>query len=335
MYLTLNKSLPLFFVFCGTMITLSSSSWLMAWAGLEVNMMAFIPIILTNNKLSNESALKYFFIQASGSIMIFLSTIMMMNNTLTTSMDFSNLLTKTLIPLALMLKLGAAPMHFWFPQVMEGLNWPSSIMLLTWQKIAPLFLMTTYNLMNPLLYLVIISSAITGAVGGLNQLLLRKILAYSSINHLAWMIMSSLISMNILLTYFIIYSLVTMTIILLLMSNNLIHLSQLMSNHYSLSLIPVALFLNLLSLGGMPPFLGFFPKWVVLTSLASSSLFFLSILLVMCSILTLYFYMRISFNLLMMAPKLSWFNKSLMSLSWPMKLMSMTPIITLPFMIMM
>nr|UOF70205.1 NADH dehydrogenase subunit 2 [Tropostreptus sigmatospinus] len=335
MHLTLNKFTPLFFVFSGTMITLTSSSWLMAWAGLEVNMLAFIPIILTHNKLSNESALKYFFIQVSGSIMLFLSAILLMNNHIMNSMDITNLLSSSMIPLALVLKLGAAPVHFWFPQVMEGLNWFASIMLLTWQKIAPLFLLTTYNLSSPFMYLVIMFSSIVGAVGGLNQLLLRKILAYSSINHLAWMIMSTLISINILFIYFIIYSLITLTIILILMSNNFIHLTQLMTNHYSLSLISVGLFLNLLSLGGMPPFIGFLPKWLVLTSLTSNALFLLSILLVLCSVLTLYFYMRISFNLLMMAPKLSWSNKSLIPLKSYIKLLSMSPIITLPLMIMM
>nr|YP_010352943.1 NADH dehydrogenase subunit 2 [Tropostreptus severus]UOF70374.1 NADH dehydrogenase subunit 2 [Tropostreptus severus] len=335
MYLMLNKSIPLFFVFCGTTITLSSSSWLMAWAGLEVNMMAFIPIILTNNKLSNESALKYFLIQSSGSIMIFLSATMLMSDHILNAMDITNLLAFSMIPLALVLKLGAAPVHFWFPQVMEGLTWSASMMLLTWQKIAPLFLLTTYNLSSLFLYMVVLLSAAVGAVGGLNQLLLRKILAYSSINHLAWMIMSAIISISVLLIYFIIYSLITLTIILILMSNNFIHLTQLMNSHYSLSLISLGLFLNLLSLGGMPPFIGFLPKWLVLTSLTSSTIFLISVFLVMCSTLTLYFYMRISFNLLMMAPKLCWFNKTLVPLKSWLKLLSMSPIITLPLMIMM
>nr|UOF70413.1 NADH dehydrogenase subunit 2 [Tropostreptus hamatus] len=333
MYLTLNKSMPLFFVFCGTMITLTSSSWLMAWAGLEVNMMAFIPIILTHNKLSNESALKYFLVQTSGSIIIFFSTILLMNTHIMNSMDMTNLMTSSMIPMALVLKLGAAPAHFWFPQVMEGLNWFASMMLLTWQKIAPLFLMTTHNLSSLFMYLVVLLSSAVGALGGLNQLLLRKMLAYSSINHLAWMIMSTLISINILFTYFIVYSLITLTIILILLSNNFIHLTQLMNNHYSLSLISVGLFLNLLSLGGLPPFIGFLPKWLVLTALTSSPLFLLSVFLVLCSVLTLYFYMRVSFNLLMMAPKLYWSNKSLVPLKNSIKLLSMMPIITLPLMI--
>nr|NP_542494.1 NADH dehydrogenase subunit 2 [Thyropygus sp. DVL-2001]AAL18228.1 NADH dehydrogenase subunit 2 [Thyropygus sp. DVL-2001] len=335
MHLTLNKLLPIYFVLCGTMITLSSSSWMMAWTGLEINMLAFIPIIMTNTKLSNESALKYFFIQATGSIIIFLSTIILMQANFSTSMDVSNLLANSLIPLALALKLGAAPMHFWFPQMVEGLSWLALSLLLTWQKMAPLFLMSSYSLLTTLIYVMVVLSAITGAMGGLNQLLLKKILAYSSINHLAWMIMSAMISMNILLTYFIIYIIITLMIILLLMSNNLTHLSQLMANQYSLSLIAVGLFLNLLSLGGLPPFLGFLPKWLVLMSLASNAFFMIMIILVMCSVLTLYFYMRISFNLLMMNPKLSWFNKSLLHMTWPVKVASMCPIITLPLMTMM
>nr|YP_010352995.1 NADH dehydrogenase subunit 2 [Archispirostreptus gigas]UOF70478.1 NADH dehydrogenase subunit 2 [Archispirostreptus gigas] len=334
MYLSLNKLIPVHFVLCGTLITLSSSSWMMAWAGLEVNMMAFIPIILTNNKLSNESALKYFFIQASGSIIIFFSAVVLMQMTFSASMDVLNMLTINLIPLALMLKLGIAPTHFWFPQLVEGLSWFALMMLLTWQKIAPLFLMSAYNMTKSLIYMAVIFSAAVGAMGGLNQLMLKKILAYSSINHLAWMIMSTTISMNTLVVYFTVYVAITTSIILLLMSNNLTHLSQLMTNQYSLSLIATGLFLNLLSLGGLPPFLGFLPKWLILVVLMSNAVFMISFVLIMCSILTLYFYMRISFNSLMMNPKLSWFNKSLLPLTWPIKLLSMMPIITLPLMIM-
>nr|YP_010352917.1 NADH dehydrogenase subunit 2 [Chaleponcus netus]UOF70322.1 NADH dehydrogenase subunit 2 [Chaleponcus netus] len=329
MYISMNKSLPIMFIIIGTLITISSSSWFMAWVGLEVNLMAFIPLIISNDKLSNESTLKYFFIQATGSIIIFLSIILISHTAMINSMDMQNIIKYSLIPMALMLKLGAAPFHFWFPSLMEGMNWLAASFLLTWQKIAPLFLMTSYFMFKPLLYMAIIMSAIIGSLGGLNQMFLRKLMAYSSINHLSWMILASTMSLNITMSYFIIYSVITIVILLLMASNNSIHINQLMCNSYSLSTLAVILFMNFLSLGGLPPFLGFLPKWTVLINSILNSMFLLSVILVMCSILTLYFYLRISFNLLMISPKMVWFNKIPSNMSQTKKIIGLIPIIML------
>nr|YP_010352982.1 NADH dehydrogenase subunit 2 [Prionopetalum kraepelini]UOF70465.1 NADH dehydrogenase subunit 2 [Prionopetalum kraepelini] len=334
MFISMNKSLPIMFIITGTLITISSSSWFMAWVGLEVNLMAFIPLIVSNNKLSNESTLKYFFIQATGSIIIFMSIIIMGQTNMSNSMDLQNIIKHSLVPLALMLKLGAAPFHFWFPSLMEGMNWMASSFLLTWQKIAPLFLMTSYYTFKPLLYMTIIMSAIIGSMGGLNQMFLRKLMAYSSINHLSWMILASSLSFNIVTLYFFIYSTITIIILLLLSYNNSIHINQLLHNSYSLSTLTVILFMNFLSLGGLPPFLGFFPKWIVLTTTIMNSMFLLSLVLVMCSILTLYFYLRVSFNLLMITPKLIWFNKYPPYMSYNLMLTGLVPIIAFAPMIM-
>ncbi|KAG7168395.1 Cytochrome c oxidase subunit 1-like 9 [Homarus americanus] len=72
------------------------------------------------------------------------------------------------LALALLLKLGAAPFHFWFPQVIEGMNCIQSIALITVQKIAPMLLLSylTFNyLVTSLLFYAIILSSIIGAVG--------------------------------------------------------------------------------------------------------------------------------------------------------------------------
>jgi len=69
------------------------------------------------------------------------------------------------------------------------------IILITIQKIAPLSLLsyTLYSNDLPIIPAAIISSALVGAIGGINQTFLRKIIAYSSINHIAWIISAILI----------------------------------------------------------------------------------------------------------------------------------------------
>lgn len=87
-----------------------------------------------------------------------------------------------------MLKIGAAPLHFWFPSVIRGLSWGRCIVLLRIQKIAPLGLLSYIVRevdISGLIIVRVIAGAIVGSVGGLNQVFLRKIIAYSSINHIS------------------------------------------------------------------------------------------------------------------------------------------------------
>jgi len=64
--------------------------------------------------------------------------------------------------------------------------WPQALILITVQKIAPMSLLSYYIVEQATLVTVAaIISAVVGAIGGLNQTLLRKLLAYSSINHIA------------------------------------------------------------------------------------------------------------------------------------------------------
>lgn len=91
----------------------------------------------------------------------------------------------------LLFKMGAAPVHFWVPTVIQGLSWGNCILLITVQKIAPMGIMVISPdtlIIQDLLTGASILSGILGGVGGLNQVLLRKILAYSSIRHIGWLL---------------------------------------------------------------------------------------------------------------------------------------------------
>nr|QYC36473.1 NADH deshydrogenase subunit 2 [Sympetrum striolatum] len=279
-----------FTLISGTVISMSSSSWLGMWMGLEMNLLSFIPLINKNKTpYETESAMKYFLVQAMASI-LFLVAVM------STEMTdfFMDKGTPYLISSALLMKMGAAPFHFWFPGVMEGIDWTSCFLLMTLQKLAP-FILISYKIMNNLIIMVIFMSTFIGSVGGLNQNSIRKVMAYSSISHLGWMLSAMMISNSLWLMYFIVYSLMNMAVIYLFNSQSMFQLSQ---TFYAKNnpLIKFSMMISMLSLAGLPPFLGFLPKWLVIQNLSEEQLFFMIVFMVMTTLMTLYFYMRVMFS---------------------------------------
>nr|YP_009002576.1 NADH dehydrogenase subunit 2 [Cherax preissii]CDL72679.1 NADH dehydrogenase subunit 2 [Cherax preissii] len=289
-------------LFSGTLLTISSSSWFSAWIGLELNLMSFIPLISSKtNQFSSEASLKYFLIQALGSAIIILTSSL--------TLIYPNFV-PMVISLALLLKLGATPFHFWFPQVMEGLNWTQVIILMTIQKLGPMFLISYLSMTfftNTFILISAVSSAIVGALGGINQTSLRKILSYSSINHMSWMLIAMLINETSWMIYFLMYALISSSIALYFMSLQSFYFPHLIHSNYSpLSKITSAL--SLYSLGGMPPFSGFIPKWIIIQEMILSSFLFTLLILLISSLVTLYFYIRLTLSFISISTAQSKWN---------------------------
>nr|UJI65700.1 NADH dehydrogenase subunit 2 [Glossina austeni] len=299
-----SKIMFLFTLFLGSLITISSNSWLGAWMGLEINLLSFIPLMSDSKLLSTEASLKYFLTQALASSILLFSIIMIY-----IEFNSNSNLNEIMISSTLLLKSGSAPFHFWFPTVMEGLSWMNSLLLLTWQKLAPLMLIS-YCLSN-LLIISMILSALIGAIGGLNQTSLRKLMAYSSINHLGWMISSMYLNNLFWMLYFLMYSFFSFALIFMFNTFKTSHINQLFSLFMNSKTMKFMLFFNLLSLGGLPPFLGFFPKWIVIQMLITNNQLLILFILMMSTLITLYFYLRLSYSAFMMNyPENNWNNNS-------------------------
>nr|UXP34510.1 NADH dehydrogenase subunit 2 [Monolepta hieroglyphica] len=282
----------------GTLISISANSWFSMWIGLEINLLSMIPLMKSHlNKFPAEASLKYFITQSLASTMILFSLIMMLKFS---EFIYSNLEISYMLILnsALLTKLGAAPFHAWFPEVIEGLNWMNSLILLTWQKIAPMILIM-YNFKMSLFFsLIIIISSIIGGIYGINQISMRKIMTFSSINHIAWMLASMMNMKTIWFSYFIIYSLISLSIILICQMLNIFYLNQMFLTLNSNKLMKMFFIMNFLSLGGLPPFLGFLPKWLTMMNLINNNFYFLSFNLIVFSLITLFFYIRITLSTL-------------------------------------
>nr|YP_010627114.1 NADH dehydrogenase subunit 2 [Erebus macrops]WBK26805.1 NADH dehydrogenase subunit 2 [Erebus macrops] len=307
MHFTYNSSKMFFFfiLFFSTLISISSNSWLGCWIGLEINLLSFIPLISnSNNLLATEASLKYFLTQSIASINFLFSILMKMLLLKNFEMNF---FLSIMINSSMLMKMGASPFHFWFPNIVEGLSWFNNFILMTWQKITPMIILSYYFNKNFIL-MVIMLNAIIGALGGLNQTSLRKIMAFSSINNLSWMLSSIMISENLWLFYLMMYSFLISIMCFIFFSINAFYINQLFINNMN-SLIKINLLINFLSLGGLPPFIGFFPKWIIINFLISNKLYFLTFILIMMSLILLFFYIRIIYSTFMFNYfKMKWFK---------------------------
>nr|AML25587.1 NADH dehydrogenase subunit 2 [Erotylidae sp. BMNH 1274392] len=280
-----------------TLITISSISWFSMWLGLEINLLSIIPLFKNHkNMYPAESALKYFITQAMASTIILFSIIMSVN--MNELIPQSLFMFKIMMNSGFLIKMGAAPFHFWFPEIIEGLNWTNCLLLLTWQKIAPMTVFM-YNLkMSFFITCIIILSSVISGLMGLNQISLRKIMAYSSINHIGWML-ASMLNLNLTwMVYFLCYSIISINIILITKMLNIFYIEQTI-NSFKKKSTKLFFMFNFLSLGGLPPFLGFFPKWIVANNLIDNNFFLISTIMIVLSLIPLYFYLRITFSSVM------------------------------------
>lgn len=264
--------------------------------GLEINLLSIIPLIKRRKNLfPSEASIKYFITQTIASAIIMLAIIINLNIEEFIPQN-SSIFTNIIINSGLLTKLGAAPFHYWFPEVIEGLNWNICLIILTWQKIAPMVILI-YNLNLTLFFsaIIIISSLIRGILG-LNQIRIRKILTYSSINHIRWIIARIFYSISIWFIYFIVYSIISVNIIMILKNFNIFYIKQLFNALNNNKTIKILFILNFLSLGGIPPFLGFLPKWLTINYIVENNFYFLRAILIVFTLISLYFYIRIIFN---------------------------------------
>nr|ALO77053.1 NADH deshydrogenase subunit 2 [Brentidae sp. GENSP01] len=281
----------------GTFLTISSYSWLSMWMGLEINLLSIIPLMKNHkNTYPSEAAFKYFITQALASNIFLFSIIINFHLNqffLTPQIQNFSLL---ILNISLLLKLGAAPLHFWFPEVMYGLNWNNSLIMLTWQKIAPMILIM-YNLNFPMFFSIMaLISSLVGGLSGLNQTDLRKIMAYSSINHIGWMISGILISQSVWMIYFITYSALTLNLYFIFNQMKIFNLMILFTKMNNNKILKFIFIMNFFSLSGLPPFLGFYPKWLVINNLMVFNFYWLSLFLVIFTLLSMFMYMRICFS---------------------------------------
>nr|CBX21051.1 NADH dehydrogenase subunit 2 [Pternistis hartlaubi] len=284
----------------GTSITISSNHWILAWAGLEINTLAIIPLISkSHHPRAIEAAVKYFLTQSTASALILFSS--MSNAWSTGQWDITQLnhhMSCLLLTTAISIKLGLVPFHFWFPEVLQGSSLTTALLLSTLMKLPPmsLMLMTSQSLNPTMLTLLAILSALVGGWMGLNQTQTRKILAFSSISHLGWMIVIMTYNPQLTILTFALYTVMTSAVFLTLAQTKVLKLSTMLISWTKTPMLNSTMMFTLLSLAGLPPLTGFMPKWFIIQELTKQEMTPTATIISMLSLLGLFFYLRLAYH---------------------------------------
>nr|YP_009175971.1 NADH dehydrogenase subunit 2 [Volutharpa perryi]ALI30670.1 NADH dehydrogenase subunit 2 [Volutharpa perryi] len=312
------SSLPFEYMFLsvmgiGTLLSVSSIHWLSIWAGLEINLIGFLPMLVYQKSVSeSQSAVKYFIIQALGSSFLIFGSLMVFNMSFTWDV-FSKLCNPSILGFIMLIsglciKLGLFPFHYWLPSVMAGLPWASCLLLATWQKFAPLFLVLcllelSESYMMAFIFCVIsVGSTLIGGLGGMNQTQVRALLAYSSISHLGWMMFALLHSEWTMKMYLVIYVLISISLFMSLWYSDSGSMKN-MNNLKNSSTSQLTIMLLLLSLGGLPPLLGFVSKWLVIVASTTGPWSVMIFALILGSLMSLFYYLSLFFSLFLSSLK--------------------------------
>ena len=271
--------------------------WLIIWVIIELNILGIIPILLADRSREDvEVARKYFLVQVGGSFILL---------TFGAACHYVFNLTHFIyIPLTigLLIKLGAAPFHWWFPQVIGGTPWLGCFILSTWQKLGPLIILILHVPNSFLIAIAAGATALLGGYLGIGQTQLRELIAYSSIVHTGWIL--ALVWANhprFAITYFSLYAVISFPIYAIFHiheAHSVSSLNNACKGNFGLS---IAFRLLLLTISGIPPFLGFFQKWMAINALWDFPILLLA--LVFASLIRTYYYLNIIYVIILIQLK--------------------------------
>ncbi len=275
------KVYPSWFIFLslnlrGLTIIFRSTNWLMIWIGFELSIIGFLPIFLIN-KLAIESIVKYLLIQASGSTLIIISFI-----------ANSMILSSPIFIARILLKIGIFPFFQWVPVIIATIRWMGCLILSTIQKLGPIFIILKVNsgYISILLIRSRLGILIRGVIG-INQIIMRPLLGYSSISHTRWIVTSTTFNYQITLCYIFIYFWVSFILFSELQKINKDTVIRRRKDRRRVSKIQ----LIILTAAGIPPFSIFFLKIIILFTLVNNILIVFPIIL--GAILSTYFYLNL------------------------------------------
>lgn len=208
-------------------------------------------------------------------------------------------------------KIAAFPCHMWSPDVYEGVWLPVTVILVVLVKLLYFFFflklffyvfIKLLSLWQPLLLVSSIGSLIIGSFGIIGQNKIKRLMAYSSISHVSFLLLGvacgNLNSLSITILYLIIYSftlLIFFGLILnsycLVSGHSLIYLSDFSNLTKFSSIGSFFLLISLFSMGGIPPLAGFFVKLYIYIEVISSSFFFIVIFSLIITMISTFYYL--------------------------------------------
>ena len=322
----------------GMLIMVSANDFLTLYLGLELQSLAVYIMVAINrsNLKSSEAAIKYFVLGALSSVVLLygISLIYGFSGTIFFS-DLSNyfmaqdakesenyiaiIFAIVFIITALCFKVSAVPFHMWTPDVYEGAPTPVTLFMASVVKVAALFLFLRV-LIEPfgafaadwqqIIMFVSGASLIVGALGAIKQLNIKRLLAYSSINHIGFIMLGMLVyngaGVQAIMIYLLLYLVMVFGAFSFLMLLKQSHSSADMADKKPLEdittyaglykimpLTAIGMSIILLSMAGIPPFAGFFGKLYILKAVLAEGYYGISVIAALSAVVAMFYYLKI------------------------------------------
>ena len=268
-----------FLLLVSIIISIRFNSRFIIWLRLEINMLRFLPIISSGLNIELENSVKYFLIQRWASIIFLISYFF--------CSYFINSI-RILLILSIFIKLGISPFHTWFISILKTCSLYILMLLSSLQKIIPLIILNNVFFFFRIFYFCIIITIIFLLIILSSVININKLLALSSLGNILWLISSNLLSLKLMILFLTIYVFLLMGIYLFYNSFYYNLFIQINRINFFDKIIIVLLFI---SLGGIPPLLGFLRKFLILKIIFIYENLILFLIIIFSSLVLLYHYM--------------------------------------------
>nr|WOW98905.1 NADH dehydrogenase subunit 2 [Metanigrus sp.] len=309
--------LTLIILFTSNLLILTSSNWTFSWMLMEISSISFIPLMSLSKKMSYQ-IMKFFIIQSISSSMIILMLFLK-------SMLMKQMPMLIMLMSSFLLKTGLFPMHFWMPQIFSFISFMSCFLMSTIQKVSPLIMISQtmkYETMNLSLNL----SLIIGSMNMLKQNKTKKMLAYMSLTSMPWMISSMFLSKYLFLMFMSVYMFINLILTKLMINMNIKSMNHLWTEN---NLNKINFQSSIISISGLPPMLGFAPKWMILQNITLKNITLSLIMIMSSAMISLNFFKMSIINLFMTMPMKKKMNKY--NSNWMMIMLMSMNLMMLPY----
>ena len=313
------------FAALGMGIMASSRDLMTLYVGLELNSLAayVLASFMRTDERSSEAGLKYFVLGALASGMLLYGISLLYGFTGTT--DFAGIAAAmggepgiglifgiVFVLAGLGFKISAVPFHMWTPDVYEGAPTPVTTFFASAPKVAAMALMTrvVIDAMGPavgawqqIIIFLALASIILGAVGAIGQKNIKRLLAYSSINNVGFMLIGLAAGtqqgVEGVLTYLLVYVVTTLGAFLVVLQlrdeggNQVESIPALAGLSQRRPGLAAAMTVFMFSLAGIPPLFGFWPKYLVFEAAVNANLVPLAVAGIVASVIGAFYYIAI------------------------------------------
>ncbi|MBN8291626.1 NADH-quinone oxidoreductase subunit NuoN [Rhodobacter sp. NTK016B] len=309
----------------GMMVMVSAQDLITLYMGLELQSLALyvLAAFRRDSVKATEAGLKYFVLGALASGLLLYGASLTYGYAGTTRFDgIASVITGEHLPVGLLMglafmlaglafKVSAVPFHMWTPDVYEGAPTPVTAFFATAPKVAAMALLTRLVIdafgavpgdWGQIVGLLAGLSMVVGAVGALGQRNLKRLMAYSSITHMGFALLGvtagTEAGVKATLLYMAIY--LTMSVGVFAFMLTMRREGRVVSSIDDLNMLSktqpiqaLAMLVLFFSLAGVPPFLGFWAKFAVLSAVISSGYVFLAVVGVISSVIAAFYYIRV------------------------------------------